>query len=331
MKINWGRGTFLTGLFLLAVVTACQNKPTQIASQEPILAGIQSPESIEKIMVMKPVILDARSPFDFNLYHVPGAINVNWRDFSQQGANNQGLLQSDLFAAARRLSLYGIDPSTPVLVLGLGLQGQGEEGRIAWMLKVLGVQQVYTSVHTSLRALNPKEETPVVKNKPPWKPVQTDSLDISLNKLRALATGHVSIYNLSSRARSMALTANKAKGLRIPGKSVFGIDFYEVLKKLIILDVRSLQEFNLKNIGQDSAIKAAVVNLEWKHFIDEAGQVRFNVLKELTAKNITPDKVIIVISNHGVRSAAVTYALRTLGFNHSLNFSGGYEQWFAAY
>jgi thiosulfate/3-mercaptopyruvate sulfurtransferase len=33
-----------------------------------------------------------------------------------------------------------------------------------------------------------------------------------------------------------------------------------------------------------------------------------------------------VISNHGVRSGAVTWALRRLGYTKARNFAGGYEQ-----
>ncbi|HWU42048.1 MAG TPA: rhodanese-like domain-containing protein, partial [Bdellovibrio sp.] len=67
-------------LLILALVSvlgfvACQQKPTKVTTKEPVLSGNMT---AEKVMAGHPVILDVRSPFDFNLAHVPGAINVRW-------------------------------------------------------------------------------------------------------------------------------------------------------------------------------------------------------------------------------------------------------------
>src|SRR5690349_21817188 len=123
----------------------CQVKPTKVVTQEPVMSEGQFAESLMKD---KPVLLDVRPAFEFNLAHVPGAINVRWEDFSQSNPQSRGLLDNDLFSLARRLSLVGIDPDTKVIVLGKGPQGTGEEGRVAWTLKVLGVKDVYTMLHT---------------------------------------------------------------------------------------------------------------------------------------------------------------------------------------
>ena len=40
------------------------------------------------------------------------------------------------------LARAGIAPDSSVVVLGRGLQGEGEEGRIAWMLAYLGVPNI---------------------------------------------------------------------------------------------------------------------------------------------------------------------------------------------
>ncbi|UXR63251.1 rhodanese-like domain-containing protein [Bdellovibrio bacteriovorus] len=277
-------------LFLAAVMmlSACQVKPTKVTVEEPLMG-----ENItaEHLMKQNPVILDARPAFEFNLAHVPGSINVRWEDFSQQNPRARGLLQADLFALARRLSLVGVDPETPIVVLGKGAQGTGEEGRIAWTLKVLGVKSVYTLLHTSYREMNtnPNREVPPVKNKPYWKPQVAEGLSVDVK--------------------------------------VFKADVSQELRPVVVLDVRSSQEFTLRNISTEKFVKAPVINIEWREFFGEKGLPTKKIERLLYEKNITKDNRILVLSNHGVRSGAVVYALNYLGYKNAANFAGGYEQW----
>ncbi|WP_374033327.1 sulfurtransferase [Bdellovibrio bacteriovorus] len=272
----------------LVVLSACQVKPTKVTVQEPVMGENVTAEQLIKGQT---VILDARPAFEFNLAHVPGSINVRWEDFSQQNPKSRGLLQNDLFAIARRLALVGVDPSTPVVVLGKGAQGAGEEGRVAWTLKVLGVKNVYTLVHTSYREMNanPNREAPPVQNKPYWKPEVAENLDTSFK--------------------------------------VFKADVAQNEKPVIVLDVRSGQEFALRNLSTEKSVKAPVVNLEWREFFDDKGLPSKKIERVLYEKNISKDSRILVVSNHGVRSGAVVYALNYLGYKKATNFSGGYEQW----
>lgn len=273
---------------MVSLLMGCQQLPTKVTSQEPLMGENVTAETLMK---ENPVILDARPAFEFNLAHAPGAINVRWEDFSQQSARSRGLLQSDLFSLARRLSLVGVNPETPVVVLGKGSQGGGEEGRIAWTLKVLGVKSVYTLLHTSYREmnLNANRDVPPVQNKPYWKPVVAEELTVDLKSFKAEVT-----------------QADKA---------------------VVVLDVRSAQEFALRNISGSKSVKASVVNMEWREFFGEKGLPVKTVERALYEKGISKDTKVLVISNHGVRSGAVVYALNYLGFKKVSNFAGGYEQW----
>lgn len=278
---------FLVLVFsVLVLMVGCQQKPTKVVIQEPVIG-----ESItaEKLMRDNPVILDARPAFEFNLAHVPGAINVRWEDFSQQNPKSRGLLQPDLFALARRLSLIGVDPQTKVLVLGKGPQGMGEEGRIAWTLKVLGVKEVYTLLHNSYREMNTTKEAPLVQNKAYWKPEVAESLVTDFKDFKALVS--------------------------------------KPENALVVLDVRSPQEFSLRNLSQVKDVKTAVINIDWKEFFGDKGLPNKNIERLLSEKNISKETRILVISGHGVRSGAVTYALNFLGYKKASNFAGGYEQW----
>lgn len=286
-----------------SIFLGCQQKQTKVTSQEAVIG-----ETItaEKLMKQKPVILDVRPSFEFNLAHVPGAINVRWEDFSRPEAKARGLLQSDLFALARRLSLIGIDPETKVVVLGKGQEGHGEEGRVAWTLKVLGVQQVYTLLHTAYRQLNPKEIPAPVKNKPYWKPQVAQDLIVDLAEFKAYATGKVDKTSFRPR---------------------YGFKPIEAVENLVILDVRSAQEFAQRNLSQFPGVKAKVVSLEWQELFDAANLPSKKAAEILAAKGVLKNNIIFVISNHGVRSGAATYALQYLGFGRVSNFSGGYGQW----
>jgi thiosulfate/3-mercaptopyruvate sulfurtransferase len=86
------------------------------------------------------------------------------------------------------------------------------------------------------------------------------------------------------------------------------------------------EEFKLRNISTFKDVKAPVQYLEWKEFFGPKGLPQKSVQAHLETLGITKDSKVIVISNHGVRSGAVTYALQYLGYN-ARNFAGGYELW----
>ena len=277
---------FLILLSALFVIS-CQQKPTKVLSQEAVQGGDQT--SLDRFKKDNPAVLDVRSPFEFNLMHMPTAINVRWEDFSQTDAHVRGLLQNDLFAIARRLSLIGIDPDRKVLVVGKGLRGQGEEGRVAWTLKVLGVKNVMTLNHDHFREANPREANPPVENKPYWKPQVDETLFVEAKEFKAL----VNDTKLQS----------------------------------VVLDVRSQSEFQQENLTKSKKVTAKVANIEWKGFFADNGAPRSDLEGILQAKGITKDQVILIMSNHGVRSAAVTFVLREAGYKNARNFAGGIDQW----
>ncbi len=155
-------------LILLAGGFSCQTSPTKIVNQDQVQTEAGQ-DSFQGFLKLNPVILDARSPLDFSVSHSPGAVSVQWQDLNKVQPGYRGILQDDEMSLARRFSLWGINPETPVLVVGSGLQGQGEEGRIAWVLKYLGVKDVQFAAWTVIRSTIPRtEKSP--ENKPIWKP-----------------------------------------------------------------------------------------------------------------------------------------------------------------
>jgi thiosulfate/3-mercaptopyruvate sulfurtransferase len=155
----------------------CQQTPTKVYQQVPTSAKGADPLAIA--ITDKTVIVDARPAFEYSVSHLNGAINLRSEDFTQRETPFLGLLELDLFQLTRYLGRIGIGPNTPVVVVGRGPQGAGEEGRVAWTLKYLGVKDVkFASIdHFSLPLTS--AEAPPKASVTIWKPEVDESLQIS--------------------------------------------------------------------------------------------------------------------------------------------------------
>ncbi len=296
------RAKFLLAVLFSAGIFSCQNTPTKVTNQGQAAANSET-DFFRGFLKLKPVILDARTPLDFSVSHAPGAVLVQWQDFSQLKPGFRGFLQDDDVSLARRLSLWGIDPETPVLVVGSALQGQGEEGRIAWMLKYLGVKNVQFASWTVIRATIPRPEISP-ENKPTWKPAVQSQFLATPEEFK---TAVLDRKAPPSRARLKSLQMSP------PRTGALG-------PENLILDVRE--------VATDfSGLEKATVPLKiisWKKFLNAKGLAENSTETELKKENITKNKTIFVISENGVSSAAVTMILREWGYG-ARNFAGGYE------
>ncbi len=88
------------------------------------------------------VILDARPFFEYTLNHGETSQPIRWEDYSQTEDPYKSMLEPNLTVIARKLRAQGVAPETDVVVIGKGDKGNGEEGRIAWMLRYMGVQKI---------------------------------------------------------------------------------------------------------------------------------------------------------------------------------------------
>lgn len=302
MILKFWQKWILAALFL-AVVSACQMVPTKTANQTsfPESASAVTEEVFKKFLTKNPVILDVRKPLDFSVSHPPGAISVQWDDFSRP--IGKGWLVDDELSLASRLSLWGIDTDTPVLVIGYAEDGKGEEGRVAWMLKYLGVKDVAIAKWTRLRSTIPRPEG-AIQNKPLWKPqVKSEFLATYEEFEKNILKGH---YPLVTGARR--------KALQLPSgaESVLRPEY-------VVLDVRDLNPPNKKDLGAFS-----LKPISWKNFINSSGLPDAEVLSILEENGISKNKLIYVISENGVSSGLVTFVLRSWGYQ-AKNFAGGFE------
>lgn len=154
--MKWFWLLFLLGNFfgIVAGLVACQQKPTLGVTESGVLVQNQD---YRKVIVEKSVVFDTRSPFEFNTNKVPGSINLPVSDFQAS---------LDLMDAARRLSLYGVNPSVPAVIIG---DGKGDEQKLAWEFIKLGVTQIETLKVNVFRLMNVKPEG-LKKNVALWKP-----------------------------------------------------------------------------------------------------------------------------------------------------------------
>lgn len=301
---------FFWVLMLFLLNSACQQKPTQTMTQKKVMP---KETAVSSLVTDETVILDTRNPFEFSANRIPSSINAQWSDFTQRSPEVRGVLEADLFAIARRLALWGIDPNTPVLVVGKGLEGKGEEGRLAWMLKHLGIKKVNIARYDLFRGrvISPDENEPLPKNKEIWMPSDAGSSELKWQGL----IDKLIPYRYELKFLKPYLVDWK-EGNRV-GRFLNS--------PLRILDVRSDEEYKRFNLQQLDP-KFPLTHIEWKKFFLPNGTVRPETFNELQKMGWNDDDEIIVLSEEGLSSGAVTYALLHLGYSRAQNFSGGYVQ-----
>lgn len=266
----------------------CQQSPTKVYETQQVTAkgGAQEPGKIE--ITSSTIIADARPAFEYTVAHLNGSIALRPEDFTQKKAPFQGLLEMDHFSLTRRLARLGISPETPVVVVGRGPKGAGEEGRVAWTLKYLGVKDVRFAAIDYFSLPLSTSEAPPKKNAVIWKPELDESLLVSKEDFQAA----------------------------IKDKSALIIDVRP--SEVYLGKAGAPVEKKLKDIG--------AINIPWTEFLTPKGLTNTAIRPRLESVGITPQKRIYVISERGVESATVTLALRELGYAKASNFAGGYLQ-----
>lgn len=296
-----------TLLLLVLVVSACATKETRVGENPNRRMGDMSGVVEPVAITPETVIVDARPQFEYSVSHIPKSVLLRWADFTESEPAQKGILQKDLSGLARRLARYGIAPETPVIVVGRGQDGAGEEGRIAWMLAYLGVKNVrFADIdYFKVNRTNIPDATPL-SSVPVWKPNPDESLNVS---------------------RSELLAVINRRGVQNPIAWRKGAP--EVLYRII--DVREESEYLGQSGSSGSVPNMDAINIPWREFFNPLLRPNPEIVAELTAVNITSEHRIIVLGHDGVSSAAVTMALRRLGYPNTGNYSGGLRDLLSAY
>ncbi|MEO0946962.1 MAG: rhodanese-like domain-containing protein [Cyanobacteria bacterium J06641_5] len=231
----------------------------------------------------------------------PGAIAVDWRAFSApaptQGAlSARGRLHPDDRVLTEKLQALGISRDVPVVVVGSGQRGWGEEGRIVWMLRTLGHE----------RAVFP---------------------DAGYQALARV------VADLKVTAMAQPTIPGDFVVRRSPEWTITKEELRAQLGEVVILDARSPQEFNgATPFGETRAghIPSAR-SFHWRETIGANGQIlpREQLQARLQALDIQPNDTVVIYCTGGVRSAWLTAVLVDLGYD-ARNYAGSMWEWSAS-
>lgn len=296
--------------YLIFICTlSCQQK-APVYNELPL-----SSVNIENLRRESMVVFDVRSSQESRKQEILGATRIVWEDFLEISPSDMG----------KRLEQLMVTPDKTILILGNGSKGAGEDGYIAWIFDIFGMQSVYTLTPEFYLKSGFSAISPVSKKS--WHPEADPNLFIDAVDFRAYVTQSLPRREWTSKARSRALGGAPLGALYPPPKSFFGIKFPELQHRVLVLDVRSQKEFETHNLKMEKAVKAPLLHLPWDEFFDDRGLPSFLVKARLKELGIREDSTVFVISERGVRSGAVAYAMRSLGYQKVVNYLGGYRQW----
>lgn len=273
-------------------VISCQVTPTRVRNSQArefsiIVDKTQKPIEINDGQT---VVLDARPVFEYGLNRVENSQHFPWQNLSEKPETGE-LLRDDR-QAALKLSLAGMSPKTPVVIVGYGPAGDGEEGRLAWNLLYLGFHDVQVASVDTFRKRWTQRPSPPPLNAPQWTANPRPNMVVGTEEFRALA-------------------ANPKERLE---------------KRIWLIDTRTTAEyFNKDKSAPGATPDIHAIQIEWKEFFASNGRPNSAMAKKLNGLGIKQGDRIILISNRGVRSAAAAYALTALGFTNVQNFIGGWR------
>ena len=283
--------------FFFLFFVGCTHQPTKVYQTqqldiEGLVAGAKKPLTITD----QATVIDVRSLFEYSLAHIPQSLSMQWTDFTVPGQPQSGLLNNDLFKEARRMAVKGLDPQTPIIVVGDGPRGAGEEGRMAWTLLYMGFKNVQFAALNHFKNLPmTQKESPPKTSSPMWKPHLVDSLLVDVGQVKKVVSHPQEL-----------------------GEQVF------------IIDVRTEKEYFQRQKGLNYKYPDInAIHIPWTEFIDEQGRPNLAMKESLKELGVFVSSRIIVISQRGVRSGAVTAALTLMGYTRAANFAGGYQQLFS--
>lgn len=289
----------LTGCFTMIYGPGAQPADTSSQPDAPELAWIIDADHAARLIdapTAPVVLLDTRTRGAFDAEHIEGSTHVTWQEFSRQDAPYRGQLLPDINALADRIGAVGAHPTRHVLVIGEPLDGWGEEGRIVWMLRAMGVQSAavvdggYSALvaRTTTSPAAPLEQRPVELAPAPTEELTADTEEI----LRLLARPDVTLIDTREEREYNGETPY---GERRPGHLPGAVHVY------------------------------------FKDLLDDTGRLRpeAELRAVFEAQGITPDKQAVAYCTGGIRSAWFVVVLRHLGYDRAKNYPGSMWEWSA--
>lgn len=246
------------------------------------------------------VVIDARATKEYDLGHVPGAINITWQMLSnmapKQGEMNWGVvLGKDELAT--KIGSFGIDGTKDIVVYN-DPKGLGEEGRVLWMLRVAGIN--------NSKILN--------GGYPAWLELKGETSKDA--PVITAANFTIAAYDESRIATTDYVKTN--------------------LSNVKLVDTRSPEEFNgTMNHGENYKGEKALghipgaVHLQYSDLYNVDGTIKSiaDLKTTFEAIGLKPEDEIITYCTVGIRSGFTAEILKMAGFNNAKNYNGSFSEW----
>lgn len=241
-------------------------------------------------------VLDARGARAWAQGHVEGAAPVHWRDLLVQRwvpRLRTGVLSDDADFLQARLRAAGVGDGRPVVVVGAGPAGWGEEGRLAWTLAMVGHERVgildggvaaWPALTTS--SATPRAGDLMVRWEPRWR----TTVGELATRLDAIGRGELVVWDTREpREFAGATPYGEVRGGHVPG-------------------ARSLWVGELW--APDGRLRSRTA------------------LRELLERSgVLSDRPVVTVCTGGVRSGLAWAALRWLGMAQAANCDGSMWDW----
>lgn len=243
------------------------------------------------------LILDARGEKAYSKGHVPGAIAITWQDFADMsgapGENPNWGTVLEPTALSEKLSNFGISKDKEIVVYTTTDGGWGEDGRIVWMLKRAGFDNV--------KMLDGGFEY--------WKSRDYEVSKESVN----ITPENVEITELDEST------------------NIDTSDLANKLGEVVIIDTREEDEYNgAQKYGEArGGHLPGAINIPFTKFLNENGTLKSaQEIKAILDENgISKDDEIVTYCTAGIRSAHMQVVLSMMGYDNAKNYDASFYAW----
>jgi len=270
----------------------------QVAAYENDTYLVDAAYLLENLNNENVLILDARGDKAYAEGHIPGAIVVSWPSFANvEGAPGDAgwgvVLNPE--SLSEKLSAIGVDETKEIIVYSDTLNGWGEDGRIVWMLRMVGLDnsKILDGGYNYWTAKS-YETTKEVSE-----PVASNFVVESLNNDLTIAT-----EELNSRMSDFVILDTREQN-EFNGDANFGEKRGGHLPNARLLTFNTL-------LNEDGTFKSAE---ELTSIFDEAG--------------LKKEDEIVTYCTAGIRSAHTQIALNMMGYNNVRNYDASFYEYAA--
>jgi len=282
----------LTCLLLLMSVLGVSSLSGQVPSYRRSQLLIETPQLAQLLSSPQLRLLDARPATEYQLGHLPGAVNLPALETDDLEANRRGF-PIPPERAERLFRGAGITSSSEIVIYDD--QGNRFAARVFYVLEFFG--------HQHAQILNGGLKK--------W---QSDGRPLSADSPRVVAGDFKPQANPAMIAASEWLNAH----LHDP--------------HIKLLDARSEPEFIGEKVeGPRGGHIPGAIPLEWTRVISPGEIKTFldapSLEKVFSDAQVSPGQEVVTYCQIGIRAAELYFALRLLGFEHVRIYDGSWEDW----